>query len=110
MARRKLRNGLVEDLVEQDGKLWSRVSQPGAGALYDDNQRRIARGARKNSLGAEPVARVPEAVRVDWKRKGRTDLLGGEVKALNKWFNSSEGRVWSQAPRGRSRAFSKGGI
>jgi hypothetical protein len=110
MARRKLKTGLVEDLVEQDGKLWSRVSQPGAKALYDDNQRRIDKGHRKNSLDLEPMGRVPVVVREDWKRNKRDDLLSGDPKALTKWFNSSEGRVWSTQKRGRGRSFSFGGI
>ena len=51
-----------------------------------------------------------QVVREDWKRKKREDLLSGDPKALTKWFNSSEGRVWSTQKRGKGRSFSFGGI
>jgi hypothetical protein len=98
--------GVIRNQMRVDGtKVTTRLTQP-------DESQVLARNLRdQNNPGHRRFsARVTDIQRMEWKRQGREDLLRGEVKALEKYVASPEGRKYSTMPRGRSRSFSVGGI
>lgn len=98
--------GVIRTRHRWDGtKLTIRRDQPNETEILAENERdRNNPGQRRFS------ARVPEIERMRWKEQGREDLLRGDVKALEKFVSSPEGRKYSTMPRGRSRSFSFGGL
>ena len=98
--------GVIRTQVRVDGtKVTTRMTQPDESDVLARNERdRNSPGQRRFS------ARVTEIERMRWKREGREDLLGGNVRALEKFVASPEGRKYSTMPRGRSRSFSVGGL
>lgn len=98
--------GVIRTQVRVDGTtVTTRKTQPDESDVLARNERdRNNPGQRRFS------ARVPEIERMRWKREGREDLLKGDVRALEKFVASPEGRKYSTMPRGRSRSFSVGGI
>jgi hypothetical protein len=98
--------GVIRTRHRWDGtKLTTRRDQPNESDILAQNER-----DRNNPGHRRFSARVPEIERMRWKREGRQDLLDGDVKALEKYVASPEGRKFSTMPRGRSRAFSVGGL
>lgn len=98
--------GVIRTQMRVDGtKVTTRRTQPNESDILAQNER-----DRNNSGHRRFSARVPEIERMRWQREGRQDLLDGDVKALEKYVASPEGRKYSTMPRGRSRAFSFGGI
>jgi Asp/Glu/hydantoin racemase len=98
--------GVIRTQIREDGrKVTVRRTQP-------DESEVLARNLREqnNSSHRRFSARVTDIQRLEWKQQGREDLLRGEVRALEKYVASPEGRKYSTMPRGRSRAFSVGGI
>jgi hypothetical protein len=92
--------------IRVDGAtLSTRIEQPDESEVLADNLRK-----QNNSGHRNWSASFPEIQREVWRRQGREDLLRGERKALEKYVASPEGRRFSTMPRGRSRAFSRGGI
>lgn len=98
--------GPTRTQVRVDGTtLSTRITQPDESEVLADNLRDQA-----NSGHRLWSARFPVIEREKWRRQGREDLLRGDRKALEKYVASPEGRKYSTMPRGRSRAFSFGGI
>jgi hypothetical protein len=98
--------GVIRTRSRWDGtKLSVRRDQPAESDILAQNER-----DRNNPGHRRFSARVPEIERMRWKAQGREDLLRGEVKALEKYIASPEGKKYSTMPRGRSRSFSVGGL
>jgi hypothetical protein len=98
--------GVIRTRSRWDGsKVTVRRDQPNESQILADNER-----DRNNPGHRRFSARVPEIQRMLWKEQGREDLLRGEVRALEKYIASPEGRKYSTMPRGRSRSFSVGGL
>lgn len=98
--------GVIHTAHRWDGtKLTTRRTQPNESQILAENER-----DRNNPGHRRFSARVTEIERLRWKEQGREDLLGGDVKALEKFVASPEGRKYSTMPRGRSRSFSVGGL
>jgi hypothetical protein len=98
--------GVIHTAVRVDGtKVSTRRTQPNESEILAENER-----DRNNPGHRRFSARVPEIERMRWKAQGREDLLRGDVRALEKYVASPEGRKYSTMPRGRSRSFSVGGI
>jgi len=98
--------GVIRTQVRVDGtKVTTRRTQPNESEILADNER-----DRNNPGHRRWSARIPEIERMRWKQQGREDLIRGEVRALEKFVASPEGRKYSTMPRGRSRSFSVGGL
>jgi hypothetical protein len=98
--------GVIRTRHRWDGTtLSTRRDQPNETEILAENER-----DRNNPGHRRFSARVPEIQRMRWKEQGREDLLRGEVRALEKYIASPEGRKYSTMPRGRSRSFSVGGL
>lgn len=98
--------GVIRTRHRWDGnKLTTRRDQPNESEILAENER-----DRNNPGHRRFSARVPEIERMRWKEQGREDLLRGDVKALEKFVASPEGKKYSTMPRGRSRSFSVGGL
>jgi hypothetical protein len=92
--------------IRVDGTtLSTRIEQPDESDVLAENLRR-----QNNSGHRLWSASFPDITREVWRREGREDLLRGDRKALEKYVASPEGRKYSTMPRGRSRAFSRGGL
>lgn len=109
MARQRIIDPVVIQTRISGDRVASRMTQPGAGEIVKDNARLRSLTHRKADF-MQPLARVPVIVREQWKRDGREDLLRGDRKAMERYLNSSEGSAFRTRPKGRSRAFSYGGI
>jgi hypothetical protein len=90
----------------EDGKFYNVWEQPDRGLILAENARRRGFNPRKSDW-IKPMATIPLEDREVLKRK-RPDLFEDRRK-MEKWLNSSEGRPYSNTPRGRSRNFSFGG-
>jgi hypothetical protein len=90
--------------VEGD-TLHTRIEQPDESEILQANLRK-----QNNSGHRRWSASIPVIVQEKWRREGREDLLRGDRKALEKFVASPEGQKYSTMPRGRSRAFSRGGL
>ena len=89
----------------ENRKVSTRITQPNESEILAAN-----RQAQQTPGGRGWGARVTDIQREQWRRQGREDLLRGDRKALEKYIASPEGRKYSTMPRGRSRAFSFGGL
>jgi hypothetical protein len=98
--------GVIRTQFREDGrKVTIRRTQPDESEVLARNER-----DRNNSGHRRFSARVTDIQRLEWKQQGREDLLRGEFRALEKYVASPEGKKYSTMPRGRSRAFSVGGL
>lgn len=101
MPRAPLRTSVRVD----DRKLSTRITQPNESEILAANRK-----AQQTPGNRGWAARITDIEREKWRREGRQDLLRGDRKALEKFVASPEGRKYSTMPRGRSRAFSFGGL
>lgn len=101
MSKAPLRTAVRVD----DRKVSTRITQPNESDILAANRR-----AQQTPGGRGWGARIPDITREKWRREGREDLLRGDRKALERYVASPEGRKYSTMPRGRSRAFSFGGL
>lgn len=91
--------------VVEDGKVYNDWKQP--------NRRNIlARNAEDQKVRgrAGEGLRIPTLDMQVLKKRYPDALVHDDPKALRKFLNSSEGRQYRTTPRGKSRAFSFGGI
>jgi hypothetical protein len=99
----------VRQRTVKDGDTWvNDWKQPGRRAIIEQNLRDASQGQRKSEFG-QIGARIPTLDR-EVLSKTHPEAMRGNKKALEKFLNSSEGRIYRTTPRGRSRSKSFGGI
>lgn len=107
---RRYREPLKVSLAVDGDTLRSRWEQPGGEEIIKENLRQQHESPARRSDFIQPLARIPVLEKERWRREGREDLLRGDKRAMERFLASSEGRAFRTTPRGRSRAFSFGGI
>lgn len=91
--------------VVEDGKVYNDWKQPNRRAILARNVE-----DRKSKGKAGEGLRIPTLDMAVLKKKYPDALVHDDPKALKKFMNSSEGAQYRTTPRGKSRAFSFGGI
>ena len=95
--------------VAEGGRVYNDWKQPGRREILRENLRRQADSGSVRK-GVRLAMDIPILDREVLIKKYPEALKHGDRKALTKFLLSSEGRPYRTTPRGRSRAFSFGGI